>query len=49
MMTLTTLLVFAGALFIAAGTPGPSVAALVARVISKGARDVLPFLFGMKP
>ncbi|WP_130279466.1 LysE family translocator [Rhizobium sp. OAE497] len=46
-MTLTTLLVFAGALFIAAGTPGPSVAALVARVISKGARDVLPFLFGM--
>ena len=47
MMTLTTLLVFAGALFIAAGTPGPSVAALVARVISKGARDVLPFLFGM--
>ncbi|MBB3311420.1 threonine/homoserine/homoserine lactone efflux protein [Rhizobium sp. BK196] len=47
MTTLTTLLVFAGALFIAAGTPGPSVAALVARVISKGARDVLPFLFGM--
>jgi threonine/homoserine/homoserine lactone efflux protein len=47
MMTLTALLVFAGALFIAAGTPGPSVAALVARVISKGARDVLPFLFGM--
>lgn len=47
MLTLTTLLVFAGALFIAAGTPGPSVAALVARVISKGARDVLPFLFGM--
>ncbi len=47
MLTLTTLLVFAGALFIAAGTPGPSVAALVARVISKGARDELPFLFGM--
>lgn len=46
-MSLTTLLVFAGALFIAAGTPGPSVAALVARVLSKGARDVLPFLFGM--
>ncbi|PZM15224.1 LysE family translocator [Rhizobium tubonense] len=46
-MNLTTLLVFAGALFIAAGTPGPSVAALVARVLSKGARDVLPFLFGM--
>lgn len=46
-MTITSLLVFAGALFIAAGTPGPSVAALVARVLSKGARNVMPFLFGM--
>ena len=46
-MTLTTLLVFAGALFMAAGSPGPSIAALVARVLSKGARDVLPFLAAM--
>lgn len=46
-MTLTSLLVFAGALFMAAGSPGPSVAALVARVLSKGARDVLPFLVAM--
>jgi threonine/homoserine/homoserine lactone efflux protein len=46
-MTLTTLLVFAGALFVAAGSPGPSVAALVARVMTKGARDVLPFLAAM--
>lgn len=46
-MSLTTLLVFAGALFIAAATPGPSVAALVARVLSKGPRDVLPFIFGL--
>jgi threonine/homoserine/homoserine lactone efflux protein len=46
-MSLTALLVFAGALFIAAATPGPSVAALVARVLSKGARDVLPFLVGL--
>ncbi|APO65806.1 LysE family amino acid efflux protein [Rhizobium gallicum] len=46
-MTLTSLLVFAGALFMAAGSPGPSVAALVARVLSKGARDVLPFLAAM--
>ncbi|MBB3459085.1 threonine/homoserine/homoserine lactone efflux protein [Rhizobium sp. BK313] len=46
-MSLTTLLVFAGALFVAAGSPGPSVAALVARVLTKGARDVLPFLAAM--
>jgi threonine/homoserine/homoserine lactone efflux protein len=46
-MTLTSLLVFAGALFMAAGSPGPSIAALVARVLSKGARDVLPFLAAM--
>ncbi len=46
-MTITTLLVFAGALFIAAGSPGPSIAALVARVLTKGARDVLPFLAAM--
>jgi threonine/homoserine/homoserine lactone efflux protein len=46
-MALTSLFVFACALFVAAGSPGPSVAALVARVISKGARDVLPFLSAM--
>lgn len=46
-MTVATLLVFAGALLIAAGSPGPSIAALVARVLSKGARDVLPFLAAM--
>lgn len=46
-MTLTMLMVFAGALFVAAGSPGPSVAALVARVLSRGARDVLPFLAAM--
>ncbi|NGN42079.1 LysE family translocator [Mesorhizobium sp. CGMCC 1.15528] len=43
----TSLLIFAGALLVAAGSPGPSVAALVARVISKGFRDVLPFLAAM--
>ena len=46
-MSLTTLLVFAGALMMAAGSPGPSIAALVARVLSRGARDVLPFLAAM--
>ncbi|MCQ2005835.1 LysE family translocator [Rhizobium sp. NRK18] len=46
-MTISSLLLFAGALFVAAGSPGPSVAALVARVLSKGTRDVLPFLVAM--
>jgi len=42
-----SLLIFAGTLVVAAGSPGPSIAALVARVISKGLRDVLPFLVAM--
>ena len=46
-MDLTSLLIFAGALFVAAGSPGPSIAALVARVISRGFRDVFPFLLAM--
>lgn len=46
-MTLTALLIFAGALLVAAGSPGPSIAALVARVISRGYRSVLPFLAAM--
>lgn len=46
-MTLSSLLIFAGALLVAAGSPGPSIAALVARVISKGFRDVFPFLAAM--
>jgi threonine/homoserine/homoserine lactone efflux protein len=46
-MTLSALLVFALALVIAAGTPGPSIAALVARVLTNGFRDVLPFLAAM--
>ena len=46
-MDLTTLVIFAGALFIAAGSPGPSVAALVARVLARGPRDVMPFLAAM--
>jgi len=44
---LTSLLIFAGALLVAAGSPGPSIAALVARVIAKGFRDVFPFLAAM--
>ncbi|WP_394690037.1 LysE family translocator [Hoeflea sp.] len=46
-MELGALLVFAGALIVAAGSPGPSIAALVARVISRGPADVLPFLAAM--
>ena len=46
-MTLASLSIFAGALLIAAGSPGPSIAALIARVLSRGARDVFPFLLAM--
>jgi threonine/homoserine/homoserine lactone efflux protein len=46
-MDLSALLIFAGALLIAAGWPGPSVAALVARVIARGWRDVVPFAAAM--
>jgi threonine/homoserine/homoserine lactone efflux protein len=46
-MTLSALLVFALALVVNAGSPGPSVAALVARVLTNGLRDALPFLAAM--
>ena len=46
-MTLSNLLVFTLALMVAAGSPGPSIAALVARVLTNGFRDVLPFLAAM--
>jgi threonine/homoserine/homoserine lactone efflux protein len=46
-MTLSALLVFALALVIAAGTPGRSIAALVAYVLTDGFRYVLPFLVAM--
>ena len=46
-MELTALGLFAAALFVNAGSPGPSIAALVARVISKGLGSVMPFLAAM--
>lgn len=46
-MTPASILLFAGALVVAAGAPGPSVAALVARVIARGIRDVVPFLIAL--
>lgn len=42
-MDLSSLLIFAGALAVMAGSPGPSVATLVARVLTHGYRSVLPF------
>jgi threonine/homoserine/homoserine lactone efflux protein len=46
-MELSALLLFAGALLINAGAPGPSIAALVARVLTHGWRNVLPFAAAM--
>jgi len=46
-MELTVLTIFAAALFLNAGSPGPSIAALVARVLMSGWRSVLPFLAAM--
>ena len=43
-MPLTSLLLFAAALFIVSATPGPSVAALTSHVITRGWRNALPFV-----
>jgi len=39
--------IFAAALIVSAGSPGPSVTALVSRVIARGWKDVLPFAAAM--
>lgn len=46
-MEIASLTLFIGALLIAAGSPGPSIAALVSRVITGGWRGVLPFVAAM--
>jgi threonine/homoserine/homoserine lactone efflux protein len=46
-LDLSAQLIFAGTVALVAGSPGPSVAALVARVISRGHRGVIPFLAAM--
>jgi threonine/homoserine/homoserine lactone efflux protein len=46
-MDLSALLIFAGTVALVAGSPGPSVAALVARVIARGYQGVIPFLAAM--
>ncbi|MFV0473991.1 MAG: hypothetical protein ACK5MQ_07245 [Pikeienuella sp.] len=48
-MDIAAAVIFAGALAVAAGSPGPSVAALVARALSSGWRSVMPFLAAPAP
>ena len=45
-MTLSSLLLFAAIYFVAVATPGPGVAALVARVLGRGLSGVAPFIAG---
>ncbi len=45
-MTLSGLLVFAAAYVVAAASPGPGVAALVARVLARGAQGMPSFIAG---
>ncbi len=46
-MDLTSIILFTTVLAVTAGSPGPSIAALVARVLSRGPKSVLPFLAAM--
>jgi threonine/homoserine/homoserine lactone efflux protein len=46
-MTLTALLIFSGALLIAAASPGPGILALVARVLGSGFAGTVPFALGL--
>ena len=41
------LFLFCTALFIAAATPGPGIAAIVARVLGRGTNGAIPFAFGV--
>ena len=45
-MTLSSLLLFAAVYFAAVATPGPGIAALVARVLAHGLKCVAPFIAG---
>lgn len=47
MLDISAVLVFALALLISAGSPGPSIAAMVSRVIAKGWQDIAPFVAAM--
>src|SRR3954464_5515910 len=46
-MDLAGLLVFASALFIAAASPGPGIAAIVARVLGRGTRGARAYTAGV--
>ena len=46
-MDLTALIVFASALFVAAASPGPGIAAIVARVLGLGMNGAVPFTAGV--
>lgn len=46
-METTALLVFAGALFLNAGSPGPGIAVLVSQVLTRGAAAAIPFVAAM--
>ncbi len=46
-MNLAALLLFAGTLFVAAASPGPGIAALVARVIGRGPDGAIAFAGGL--
>lgn len=46
-MDLSSLLLFAGVYFLAVASPGPAIAALVARALSSGFRRALPFAAGI--
>ena len=45
-MTLSSLLLFAAVYFAAVATPGPGIAALIARVLGHGLKGVAPFIAG---
>ena len=45
-MTLSSLMLFAAVYFAAVATPGPGVAALIARVLGQGLKGVAPFIAG---
>jgi threonine/homoserine/homoserine lactone efflux protein len=43
-LTLSSLLLFAAVYFAAVATPGPGVAALIARVLGQGLKGLAPFI-----
>jgi threonine/homoserine/homoserine lactone efflux protein len=46
-MNSVKLLVFCATLFVGAATPGPAIIAVVARVVGRGAKSVLPYVLGI--